>query len=168
MSNLKSNIFPRINKYAFVHEMSTIIGDVTVKKNASIWPGAVLRGDMGLIEIGEDTSIQDGCICHATKNISITIVGKGVIVGHRAILHGCKIENRCLIGMGAILLDNCIVGSGSLIAAGSVIRSGMEIPKNSFVVGVPGKIKRQTTAKERLNIDDGCRHYIEQIKCKLF
>ena len=160
-------IFPRIDKQAFVHKMSTIIGDVIIKKKASIWPGAVLRGDMGLIEIGEETSIQDGCICHATQDMSTTKIGNSVVVGHRAILHGCIVEDECLIGMGVILLDNCVIGSGSLIAAGCIITPGTQIPRNSFVVGMPGKIKRQTTVEERMSIKEGCRHYMEQIKLQL-
>ncbi len=158
---------PQISKQAFVHEMATVIGDVVIKQRASIWPGAVLRGDMGLIEIGEETSIQDGCICHATQNESTTVIGNRVVVGHRAVLHGCKVQNDCLIGMGAILLDNSVIGEGSLIGAGSIITPGIKIPPNSFVVGVAGKIKRQTTAAERASIAQGCQHYTEQVSLNL-
>lgn len=155
---------PKIDVCAFVHDAATIIGEVEVKKYASVWPGAVLRGDMGKIEIGENTSIQDGAICHMTADLSATIVGKNVVVGHRAILHGCIIESDCLIGMGSILLDNCIIGSGSLIAAGTVVTPNTQIPKNSFVVGTPAKVKRQTTPEERAAIENNWKHYVAHLK----
>src|SRR3954447_25988944 len=106
---------PRVHPSAYVHERATVIGEVTIGAESSIWPGAVLRGDDGAIVIGEQTSIQDLSVIHATTGLSKTTVGTRVTVGHRVILHGCTIEDDCLIGMGAILLDNCVIGRGSFV-----------------------------------------------------
>jgi len=152
---------PFIHPEAFVHENAVVIGQVEIGAHTSIWPGVVMRGDMGHIRIGESTSIQDGTICHVTENFSETIVGNKVTVGHRVILHGCIVEDECLIGMGAILLDNCIIGKGSLIAAGSLITVGMKIPPNSMVMGSPGKIVRQVGDKEKTMIEGGWQTYVD-------
>ncbi len=161
-SEMNNNI--NIDSQAFVHSRAIIVGQVIVKKHANIWPGAVLRGDMGLIEVGEGTSIQDNCVCHATTNVSKTIIGNRVVVGHGVILHGCQIGDSCLIGMGSIILDNAIIGMGSIVGAGCLISSEICIPNNSLVLGVPGKIKRLTTIQERIDIEHNCQHYIEHIK----
>jgi len=142
---------PRIHESALVHPQATLIGDVTLGPRVSVWPGAVLRGDVGRIEIGEDCTIQDLTIIHCDTGIP-TIIGKRVGVGHRALLHSVTIEDDTLIGMGAILLTGCRVATGSIIGAGAVCPEGMEIPPNSLVVGVPGRIVRQTTAEDRARI----------------
>src|SRR5688572_19129022 len=103
---------PDLHPEAYVHEDATLIGDVHVGAEASIWPGAVLRGDDGTIRIGARTSVQDGSVIHTTKGLSRTTVGERCTVGHNVILHGCTVEDECLIGMGAILLDNCVIGRG--------------------------------------------------------
>ncbi len=112
---------PQIASTAWVHELASVIGDVRLGARVSIWPGAVLRGDMGLIEIDDDSNIQDGAICHDTGDMSVTRIGKRVTVGHRAILHGCTIADDCLIGMGAIVMDNAVIGSGCIIGAGALV-----------------------------------------------
>ena len=127
-----------IDKTAYIHPSAQIMGDIEIGADSSIWPTAVLRGDMGKITIGNSTSIQDGTICHATSGLSETRVGNRCTVGHRVILHGCIIEDDCLIGMGSILLDNCVIGAGSFIGAGSLITVGMQIPPGSLVMGSPG------------------------------
>jgi len=142
---------PRIHESALVHPSATLIGDVTLGPRVSVWPGAVLRGDIDRIEIGEDCTIQDLTIIHCDTDIP-TIIGKRVGVGHRALLHSVTIEDDTLIGMGAILLTGCRVGTGSIIGAGAVCPEGMEIPRNSLVVGVPGRIVRQTTEEDRARI----------------
>lgn len=152
---------PKIDDTAFVHPDATLIGQVVIGADATIWPTTVLRADMGRIEIGSQTSIQDGTICHLTEGWSNTIVGNRVTVGHRVILHGCIVEDDCLIGMGSILLDNVHVGKGSLIAAGSLLTVGMQIPPNSLVMGSPARVVRSVGDKERAMIEGGWRTYVE-------
>jgi carbonic anhydrase/acetyltransferase-like protein (isoleucine patch superfamily) len=151
---------PRIGHGVFVAPNATLIGDVTLEDEASVWFGAVLRGDIGAIRIGARTNLQDLVCVHLTHKISDTIVGADVTVGHGAILHGCTIGDRCLIGMGAILLDNCVIGEGSVIAAGSVVTARTVIPPRSLVRGTPAKVIREVTEEEaRLGID-GANAYL--------
>lgn len=152
---------PDLHGEAFVHPDATLIGQVVIGARSSVWPSCVLRGDMGPITVGEDTSIQDGTICHTTEGFSECVVGNRVTVGHRVILHGCVVEDECLIGMGAILLDNVRVGKGSLIAAGTLLTVGTEIPPGSVVMGSPGKIRGQVDDRARVMIDGGWRTYVE-------
>ena len=156
-----SEFVPFIHADAFVHESAVLIGQVDVGAHSSIWPGVVMRGDMGRIRIGESTSIQDGSTCHITEGLSETQVGNCVTVGHRVILHGCIVEDECLIGMGSILLDNCVIGKGSLVAAGTLITVGTKIPPNSLVMGSPGKVIRPVNEKEKNMIADGWRVYVD-------
>ena len=150
---------PEIHADAFVHPDATIIGRAKVGARSSIWPGTVLRADMGRIVIGEDSSLQDGTIVHLTEGRSETIVGDRVTVGHRVILHGCLIEDECLIGMGSILLDNCRIGRGSLVAAGALVTAGTQVPPGSFVVGLPAKVLRPMRDQDREMIEKGWRTY---------
>jgi carbonic anhydrase/acetyltransferase-like protein (isoleucine patch superfamily) len=143
----------------FIHPLAFVVGDVTVKSRASIWPFVAIRGDTERIEIGEDSNIQDGSVVHADTGFP-TIIGDRVGVGHRAIIHGSIIEPDSLIGMGAILLNGVHVGTGSIIAAGAVCREGMQIPPNSMVMGVPGKIVRETTVAERDRIRETVAAYV--------
>ena len=139
---------PIVHPSAYIHSTATVCGNVTLAARVSVWAGAVIRGDSDAIEIGEDTNIQDLTVVHVDEGVP-TKIGKRVGVGHRAIIHGATIEDDCLIGMGAILLNGSYVSSGSIVAAGAVVREGFEIPPNSLVMGVPGRIVRQTTADER-------------------
>ena len=139
---------PRIGEDAFIHHSAVLMGDVRVGDRASIWPGCVLRGDQGAIEIGEETSIQDGTIAHATIDVSSTIIGPRVTVGHRVVLHGCRVEADCLIGMGAILMDNCHIEPWCIIGAGALVPVNRRIPARSLVMGVPGRVVRQVTDAE--------------------
>lgn len=152
---------PSLHESAFVHPDATVIGRVTLGARSSLWPGTVLRADMGTIDIGEDTSIQDGTIVHLTQGWSETIVGHRVTVGHRVILHGCHVEDECLIGMGAILLDRSRIGRGSLVAAGSLVTVGTVVPPGSLVVGSPAKVVRPVRAKDVDMIESGWRTYVE-------
>jgi len=154
------NLSPKIAKSAFIHESAVIIGDTEIGSESSVWPNCTLRGDMGKIQIGDQTSIQDNTCCHMTNGLSSLVVGNRVTVGHGVILHGCIVEDDCLIGMGSILLDNCKIGRGSLIAAGTLITQNKVIPPNSLVMGNPGKIIRELTKEEKERIEEGCEHYI--------
>ena len=142
---------PTIHETAFVHPAAIVIGDVTLGARVSVWPTAVLRGDTDRILVGDDSNIQDGSIVHVDAGVPCHI-GARVAVGHRAIVHGATVEDECLIGMGAILLNGVVVGRGSIVGAGAVCREGMVIPAGSLVVGVPGRVVRETTAAERVRI----------------
>jgi carbonic anhydrase/acetyltransferase-like protein (isoleucine patch superfamily) len=139
---------PRLAERVYCHDNVVLIGDIEVGRGSNLWPGVVLRGDQGSIRIGEETSIQDGTIIHATRGLSHTTVGSRVTVGHRVVLHGCTIEDEVLVGMGAIVMDNAVVGAGSIIGAGALVPPGKVIPPRSLVVGVPGTIKRRVGDEE--------------------
>jgi carbonic anhydrase/acetyltransferase-like protein (isoleucine patch superfamily) len=145
----------------YVSENAMVIGDLTLEDEVNIWIGAVLRGDMHYIKIGNRTNIQDNSVVHVTIRDSPTNIGNGVTVGHGAIIHGCTIEDDCLIGMGAILMDDAIIGEGSLIGAGALIPPNMIIPENSLVVGSPGKVVRQVKDFEREMIHERPQEYID-------
>jgi len=151
---------PTIHPSAFVHDGAFVIGDVTLGARASVWPTAVLRGDTAPIVVGEDSNVQDGTIVHVDHGVPCAI-GPRVAIGHRAIIHGATVEHDSLIGMGAILLNNVVVGSGSIVGAGAVCTEGMVIPPNSLVLGVPGRVVRETTGAERDRIAKTVRAYLE-------
>lgn len=132
---------PVIPASAFVAPTAVVVGDVVVGEGTSLWYGTVVRGDVGPIRIGARTNIQDLCLLHVTTGLPGLAIGDEVTVGHRAILHGATVGNRCLIGMGAILLDGCAIGEESLVGAGSVVREGTVVPPRSFVAGVPAVVK---------------------------
>jgi carbonic anhydrase/acetyltransferase-like protein (isoleucine patch superfamily) len=142
---------PTIHPAAFVHPAAHVIGDVTLGARVSVWPTAVLRGDSAAIVVGEDSNVQDGGIVHVDEGMP-TAIGARVAVGHRAIIHGATVGDDCLIGMGAILLNEVVVGRGSIVGAGALCPEGMVIPPNSLVIGVPGRVLRPTTDAERERI----------------
>ncbi len=152
---------PRVHPAAFVHPSAHLIGEVEISELASIWPQVVLRGDHGGIRIGARTSIQDGCVAHATEGHSQTIIGADCTVGHRAVLHGCRVGDRCLVGMGSILLDNCEVGDDCFIGAGSLLPPGRKLPPRSFALGSPAKRLREVTEKELEWIRHSCQAYLD-------
>jgi len=139
---------PVVHQEAWVAPNATLIGDVRLDARASVFYGSVLRGDSASIAIGEDSNIQDGVIVHADPAFPTT-VGRGVTVGHAAVLHGCTVQDNCLIGMGSVVLNGAVVGAGSMVAAGAVVLEGMQIPPGSLVAGVPGKIRRELTDAEQ-------------------
>jgi carbonic anhydrase/acetyltransferase-like protein (isoleucine patch superfamily) len=144
----------------FVAANATMRGDIAIGNDVGIWFGAVIRADKDRITIGDRSNIQDNCVVHTSKGFPVKI-GNDVSVGHGAILHGCTIGNQVLIGMGAILLNGAHVGSGSVIGAGAVIREDSEIPENSVVVGVPGKIIKQSDDIQRKGILSNAASYVE-------
>ena len=152
-----------IHPTAFIAPTASVMGDVTLGPDASVWYGAVLRGDMAPILIGESTNLQDGTIVHVDDDVPCH-VGARVGVGHRAILHGCIIEDECLIGMGSILLNGVRIGTGSVVAAGAVIPEGMIVPPRSLVMGVPGRIVRQVDDALADRIAGTWSHYVEQAR----
>jgi carbonic anhydrase/acetyltransferase-like protein (isoleucine patch superfamily) len=138
---------PRVHPSAFVAEGARLVGDVTLAKDTSVWFNAVLRADIHSIRIGEGSNIQDGSVLHVS-NEQACIVGKGVTVGHNVNLHGCTVEDSCLIGIGAIVLTGARVGKGSLVGAGAVVLENMKIPAGSLVLGAPARIVRKLTGAE--------------------
>ncbi|HEY7234605.1 MAG TPA: gamma carbonic anhydrase family protein [Gemmatimonadaceae bacterium] len=150
----------KIDPTAFIHSTAVVLGDVTLGRRASVWPTAVLRGDSDVIVIGDDCNVQDGSVIHADEGVP-THVGNRVAIGHRAIVHGATIEDDVLIAMGAVLLNGVHVGSGSIIGAGAVLPEGKRIPANSLVIGVPGRVVRQTTGEERERIRHTIEAYLE-------
>ncbi len=144
----------------FVAGNATVIGDITVGNHVGIWFGAVIRADKDRIVIGNRSNIQDNCVVHTSKGFPVTI-GNDVSVGHGAILHGCTIGNRVLVGMGAIVLNGAKVGDGSIIGAGAVITEGKDIPPDSVVIGVPGRIVKQTDPDQQQHILNNAVSYVE-------
>ena len=132
---------PLIPGSAFIAPTAVLVGDVVLGEEASVWYGAVLRGDVGPIRIGARSNIQDLCVLHTTAGVSQVKIGVEVTVGHRVVVHGATVEDRCLIGMGSVLLDDCVIGEESLVAAGSVVLEGMRVPPRSLVAGAPARIK---------------------------
>ncbi|GJF32175.1 gamma carbonic anhydrase family protein [Kitasatospora sp. NE20-6] len=142
---------PAVDPTAFVAPNAVVVGAVTVGARASIWYGAVLRGDAESISVGADSNIQDNCTLHADPGFPL-VVGERISVGHNAVLHGCAVEDDCLVGMNATVLNGARIGAGSLIAAGAVVPQGMEVPPGSLVAGVPARIRRALSAEERAGI----------------
>jgi carbonic anhydrase/acetyltransferase-like protein (isoleucine patch superfamily) len=153
----------RIHPTVFVAETATILGEVTIYPDASVWFGAVIRGDADKIVIGQGTNVQDGVVIHCDENLP-TIIGKRVTIGHRAVIHGAIIADHVLIGIGAIILNGARVGEYSIIAAGALVGEGKEIPPRSLVMGIPGKVVREVNEEEIKRIESGADHYIERAK----
>jgi carbonic anhydrase/acetyltransferase-like protein (isoleucine patch superfamily) len=150
--------WPQIAASAYIDPAVMIIGDVTIGEDSSVWPMCVVRGDVHHIRIGSRTNIQDGCVLHVMKDEWPLLLEDEVTVGHSVTLHGCTIESRCLIGMGAIILNGARIGSNSIIAAGTLIPERTVIPPGSLVMGSPGKVKRELSALDR----DSIGHYAER------
>ena len=151
---------PQIDPTAYVAAQAVVIGDVRLAAHSSVWPMAVLRGDINFIEIGEGSNIQDGSIVHLADDLP-TRIGKLVTVGHRAILHACTVEDECLIGMGATILDGAVIGKGSIIGAHALVTKGTHVPPGSLVMGTPAKVVRPLHPEEIADIRHWADHYIE-------
>ncbi|MEM3841279.1 MAG: gamma carbonic anhydrase family protein [Candidatus Micrarchaeaceae archaeon] len=154
-------VCPKIPKSAYVASTAEVIGAVNIGENSSIWPGAVLRGDMHYIRIGKNTSIQDNTVMHGTADRFPTIVGDNVTIGHLALVHGCTIGDNCIIGMGAIILEGAKIGNWCIIGAGAVIPEGKEIPDNSIVFGIPGKVAGKVTKVHKERITRNWKAYVK-------
>jgi len=151
---------PTIHPSAFVAPTATVVGDVVLGEASSVWYGAVIRGDVGSIRIGRRTNIQDLCVLHLTGGGPPIVVGDEVTVGHRAILHGVTVEDRCLIGMGSILLDGCVIGEESLVGAGSIVLEGTRVPPRSFLAGVPAKVKGPIPESVHARLRESAEGYV--------
>ena len=156
-----NGVEPTIDSSVYLAPGAFLIGDVVVGPESSIWFGTVVRADVHYIRIGAQTNIQDHCVLHVTGGTYPLHLGNRITVGHRAIIHGCTIEDGCLIGMGAVLLDGCYVGTEAIVAAGSVVAEGMHIPPRTMAMGVPAEPRRELTDKELERARSSASHYIE-------
>ena len=148
-----------IDPSAFIHTEAFVCGDVTLGPRASVWPGAVIRADSASITVGESSNVQDGVVMHVDPGLPCT-VGARVTIGHRAVVHGATVEDDCLIGIGAIVLNRVVVGRGSLVGAGAVCSEGMVIPPGSLVLGIPGRVVRPVDEALRNRIAAGVAAYV--------
>ena len=156
---------PELHESVFVAPGADIIGDVKIAQGGSVWFQTVVRGDVHWIRIGENTNIQDGSVLHVTNGRFPLSIGARVTVGHKVCLHGCTIEDDCLIGMGAVIMDGVVVGAGSIVAAGALLTPGKAYPPNSMIMGSPAKAVRPVTAEERAGfIDKGWRNYLAYVE----
>ncbi len=151
---------PRTGNETFLADNAVLVGDVVVGARSSIWFGAVLRGDLMPIRIGDETSIQDNAVCHITDGRHPTIVGNRVTVGHSVTLHGCTVGDRCIIGMGAIILDGAHIGERCIVGAGALVTPDTRIPPGTLVLGSPARPKRDLSADEVAWIDSSADHYV--------
>jgi gamma-carbonic anhydrase len=158
------DVWPRIGRDVYLAPNATVIGDVELGDEVSVWFGAVIRGDSGGVRIGQRTNIQDLACVHMTRDLSSTEIGANVTVGHGAILHGCKVGDGCLIGMGAILLDNSQIGEGSTVGAGALVPARMVVPPGSVVVGNPAKVIRQMRLSDTKKNLEAATHYVEKAR----
>ncbi|MER6163439.1 gamma carbonic anhydrase family protein [Streptomyces violaceorubidus] len=142
---------PQLDAEAFVAPTASVIGDVTLHAGASVWYGAVLRGDVERISVGANSNVQDNCTLHADPGFPVT-VGERVSIGHNAVVHGATVEDDCLIGMGATVLNGAVIGAGSLVAAQALVPQGVRVPPGSLVTGVPARVRRELTEEERQGV----------------
>jgi carbonic anhydrase/acetyltransferase-like protein (isoleucine patch superfamily) len=152
------DLVPSIDPDAFVHPDAVVIGRVRVGPGASLWPGAVLRGDYGAITVGAETSVQDGTVVHATAELA-TVIGARCVVGHLAHLEGCVVEDDCLVGSGSVLLHRVLVRSGALVAAGAVVAPGTEVPARAMARGVPARVTLDAVEPDAFA--DSVRRYVQ-------
>ncbi|HSH82657.1 MAG TPA: gamma carbonic anhydrase family protein [Herpetosiphonaceae bacterium] len=155
--NIADNL--AVDPTAFIHRRAYVGGTVTIGPDSSVWPMAVLRGDEGAITIGARSNVQDGCVIHAEPEHPV-VIGDDCSLGHGAIVHGARLENNVLIGIGAIVLNGAHIGSGSIVAAGALVPEGMQIPPGSIVMGVPGKV-RPLRPEQAARIRTPAEHYVQ-------
>jgi gamma-carbonic anhydrase len=152
---------PQIGDATFLAETAVVVGDVEIGSRSSVWYGAVLRGDVFHIRVGNEVSIQDNTVVHVTGGKNPTYIGDRVTIGHAAVIHGCTIEASCIIGMGAIIMDQARIGRRCIVGAGALVTPGTEIPEGHLVVGSPARIKRELTESELDWIEQSADHYVE-------
>ena len=153
-------LLPQVHPTAFIDDSAQVIGNVQIGEESSVWMSAVVRGDVHWIRIGRRSNIQDGTVVHVMKDSHPTVIGDNVTIGHGALIHGCTIEDQCLIGMGAIVLNGARVGTGSIVAAGALVVEGMAIPPRSLVMGSPAKVRRSLSDAEVTDIQMYADRYV--------
>lgn len=155
-----NGISPKLGRGVYLAPTASVIGDVTIGEDASIWFGTVVRGDVNHIRIGARANIQDNCVVHVTNGVWPTVIEDEVTIGHGVIAHGCVIGRRCLLGMGSRILDGVEVGEESLVGAGALITEGTKIPPRSLVLGFPAKVKRELTGAEVERLRQSAANYV--------
>jgi gamma-carbonic anhydrase len=155
-----NNQTPLLHTSVFVAEGAKIIGDVKIGEHSGIWFNAVIRGDVNFIHIGSRTNVQDNSVLHVTSNTAPLNIGSNVTIGHSAVLHGCTIDDCCLIGMGAIVLDRAHIHQNSMVAAGAIVLEGFDVPEGMLVAGIPAKVKRALTEEEKQFIRQSAINYV--------
>lgn len=152
---------PRIDATAWLAEGSTVVGDVEIGAGASLWYGVVVRGDVNSIRIGARSNVQDLSVVHVTGGTHPTVIGEDVTVGHRVVLHGCTVHDRCLIGIGSVVLDGAEIGPDAMVGAGALVPPGMRVPPRTLVVGTPAAVKRPLTDAEVASLRESAARYVE-------
>lgn len=153
-------IKPTIPTSCFIETTAAVIGDVVMGEDCSVWFNAVIRGDVHFIRIGERTNVQDLCMLHVTHDTHPLTIGSDVTIGHNVVLHGCTIQDRVLVGMGAIIMDGAVIGEDSVVGAGALVVAGTIVPPKSLILGSPAKIKRPVTEKELAWIRESAGNYV--------
>ena len=153
---------PEIHDQAFVAPTAVVVGKVTMGPRSSIWYGAIARADSEVIEIGENSNVQDGSTLHSDPG-SPLVIGRGVTVGHNVVLHGARVDDDVLVGMGSTVLNGAHIGSGSIVAAGAVVTQGKEFPAGSVIAGVPARVVRQATDDDLLHIRGNAASYTDRL-----
>ena len=148
-----------ISPSAFIHESAVVLGAVALGARASVWPGAVVRGDVDAITIGDDSNVQDGAVIHCDVGLPC-VIGARVTIGHRAVVHGARVEDDCLIGIGAIVLNGAVIGRGSLVGSGAVVTEGTVVPPGSLVLGVPARVVGPLDEAQRARLAHGHVSYV--------
>ncbi|MGP0566081.1 gamma carbonic anhydrase family protein [Nitrospina sp. 32_T5] len=155
---------PQVHSSAWVADNARVIGDVVIGESSSVWFNATVRGDINHIRIGKRTNIQDGCVLHVARKTLPLIIGDEVTVGHNAVLHACTIQNQCLIGMSATVMDGAEIGENSIVGAGALVTPGTKIPPRSLAVGSPARVKRELTDEEIRSIRESAAHYVADLE----
>lgn len=153
-------VTPKIAGNAFIEETAVIVGDVVIGEHSSIWFHSVIRGDVHYIRIGNRTNVQDLCVVHVSHDTHPTILGNDVTVGHHVVLHGCTVNDRVLVGMGAIIMDGAVIGEDSIVGAGALVTEHTIVPPKSLILGSPAKVKRAVTDKELAWIKESAQNYV--------
>lgn len=153
-------VVPTVAPDAYVDLSAQVIGDVVLGAASSLWMNVVVRGDVNYVRVGARTNIQDGTIVHVMRDTHPTVIGEDVTIGHSATIHGCTIEDRVLVGMGAIILNGARIGRNSIVAAGALVVEGAEFPPGSLVMGSPAKVRRPLTDEEKASIRDYATRYV--------
>jgi len=151
---------PKVHDSCYIDLSAQVIGDVTLGAHSSVWMNAVLRGDVNSIRVGANSNVQDCAVLHGQRNLYQVIVGEWVTIGHNATVHGCVVEDECLIGIGARVLNNCRIGTGSIIAAGAVVPEHIVVPPRTLWAGVPAKLRRELSDKDRALILEYAGNYL--------
>lgn len=153
-------VTPTVPRSCYIEDTAILIGDVVMGEECSAWFHTVIRGDVNYIRIGNRTNVQDLCMLHVTHDTHPLVIGAEVTIGHRVVLHGCTIQDRVLVGMGAIIMDGAVIGEDSVIGAGALVTEGVTIPPKSLVLGSPAKVKRAVSDQELAWIKESAQNYV--------